>query len=118
AFVRELAHSADRRPQTAVVADAERNTGFAAGGERGARVGERKREGLFAEYVLPRRRRGFDLAAMLRVRRRQHNSVDLRVGENIFVGLAERKPGLVGEFLSKSRLQGDGAGKADKLALI
>ncbi len=83
AGVHHLLQRPHRRPEAPVLPDRELYPRPVAGVDDGARVGDRERERLLAEDVLPGLRGGERLLAMQRVRRGEHHRLDRAVAQRI-----------------------------------
>ena len=101
--------------ETPVVADRQRDSRLVHGLDRSGRVGRGQGQRLFAEDVLAGGGGGDDLAAMKGVRRREHDRVDIRVGERLIVVRAQHHPLGRRIVLDLRRRARDGAGEPDRI---
>src|SRR5581483_3092913 len=112
-----LAQRDHLRVEAPVVAEPERRAGALDRLDRGLGVGARERERLLAEDVLAGVRGGDHLRRVLRVRRREDDGVDLRVGEQLLVASGQAEALRLRELLHlrphRSRRAGD---EADRVA--
>src|SRR5690606_32781433 len=76
-------HLHERGREAAVEAERERHPGVATGIDRTLRALAGERERLLDEYVLARCRRLHHLLAVLRMRRGEHDRIDLRIAQNV-----------------------------------
>lgn len=90
-----------------VVPETQHDAGLFAGrhGTRG--IGFRQREWFFRQHVLAGLSRHDDLCGMQRVRRREGDGIDLRIGKNVFDVFAEQGPVLIGKIPNLVGFLGD-----------
>ena len=114
----EVAQRADRGHQPEMLADADRDARAGAGGERGRGIRRGERERLFAIDVPACLGRGLDLHAVPAVRRSQHDCLDRRIGEGLFIVRADRKLVLEGKFTRQIGFERNAAREADELGAL
>src|SRR5689334_23988198 len=100
------------------MADRDGDAGARAGVEHRLRVGPRQRERLFAVDMLAGRGRRLDVRAMARVRRRQHDRLDRRIGQHLLIRRPDRKPVVRGELARQLRFERDAAHEPDLAGVL
>ena len=106
------------RGVAAIEADMQRHVRGLAGVDGGLRVFLGQCERFFAENMLAGFGGGDDFLGVLRMRRRQHDAVDILVGENVVITRGQSEAVFFGEVPFARRVARDRGGEADLLALV